>query len=150
TGCRYGELANLQTRDYDPGSGTLLVAESKVGKPRRLPLSEEGQRFFAAMIVGKDAEARVLTKTDGTPWGQSDQFRRMRAACTAAEIAPAVNFHAIRHTFASLLVEAGTPLAFVADALGHADTRMVSKHYAHLAPNVVHDTIRANLPSFGI
>jgi hypothetical protein len=36
----------------------------------------------------------------------------------------------------------------VADALGHADTRMVSKHYAHLAPNLVHDTIRANLPTF--
>jgi hypothetical protein len=27
---------------------------------------------------------------------------------------------------------------------------MVSKHYAHLAPNVVHDAIRANLPNFGV
>jgi integrase len=150
TGCRYGELANLQTRDYDPGSGTLLVAESKAGKPRRLPLTDEGQRFFAAITAGKDADARMLTKADGAPWGQSDQFRRMRAACTVAEIVPAVNFHAIRHTFASLLVEAGTPLAFVAEALGQADTRMVSKHYAHLAANVVHDSIRANLPTFGV
>jgi hypothetical protein len=47
-------------------------------------------------------------------------------------------------------VTAGVPLAFVAEALVHADTRMVSKHYAHLAPNVVHDAIRANLPSFGV
>jgi hypothetical protein len=38
----------------------------------------------------------------------------------------------------------------VAEALGHADTRMVSKHYTHLAPNVVHDAIRANLPTFGV
>jgi hypothetical protein len=54
--------------------------------------------------------------------------------------------HGIRHTFAT----AGVPLAFVAEALGHADTRMVSKHYARLAPNVVHDTICANLLSFGV
>jgi hypothetical protein len=38
----------------------------------------------------------------------------------------------------------------VAEALGHVDTRMVSKHYAHSAPNVVRDAIRANLPSFGV
>jgi hypothetical protein len=49
-----------------------------------------------------------------------------------------------------LLVEEGVPLAFVAEVLGHGDTRMVSKHYAHLAPSVFHETIRAKLPSFGV
>jgi integrase len=49
-----------------------------------------------------------------------------------------------------MLVEAGTPLAFVADALGHTDMRMVEKHYAHLAPNYIHDAIGANLPQFGV
>jgi hypothetical protein len=34
--------------------------------------------------------------------------------------------------------------------LGHSDTRMVSKHYAHLAPNIVHEEIRAKLPSFNV
>jgi integrase-like protein len=61
-----------------------------------------------------------------------------------------VTFHGIRHTFASLLVTAGVPLAFVAEALGHSDTRMVSKHYAHFATNVVHDAIHSNLPNFGV
>jgi len=41
-------------------------------------------------------------------------------------------------------------VAFVADALGRTDTRMVEKHYAHLAPNYIHDAIRANLPQFGV
>jgi integrase len=71
-------------------------------------------------------------------------------ACRAASIEPAVNFHALRHSFASALVEAGTPLAFVAEALGDSDTRMVSKHYAHLSPNVVHAAIRANMPEYGV
>jgi integrase len=38
----------------------------------------------------------------------------------------------------------------IADQLGHADTRMTERHYAHLAPSHVADTIRAALPGFGI
>ncbi|MEK7244705.1 MAG: hypothetical protein AAB223_01650 [Pseudomonadota bacterium] len=34
--------------------------------------------------------------------------------------------------------------------LGHADTRMTEKHYAHLAPSYVADTIRAHFPKLGI
>ena len=37
---------------------------------------------------------------------------------------------------------------FVASALGHADTRMVEKHYGHLSQSAVADMIRAKLPSF--
>jgi hypothetical protein len=40
----------------------------------------------------------------------------------------------------------GAPLMVVAQALGHADTRMVDKHYAHLAPSYVADTIRRMAP----
>ena len=166
TGCRYGELTALRTRDFEYKAvvkprakgenaeteqyATVLVAESKSAKPRRVPLTAEGVRFFEALSAGRSAEDLLLTKIDGSAWGKSEQFRRMRAACAAAKIVPAVNFHGLRHTTASLLVEAGTPLAFVAEVLGHADTRMVSKHYAHLAPSILHETIRANLPAFGV
>ena len=37
----------------------------------------------------------------------------------------------------------------VGKSLGHADTRMVEKHYRHLAPNYVADTIRQHAPQFG-
>src|SRR5215831_12659797 len=40
----------------------------------------------------------------------------------------------------------GMPLAVIAAQLGHADTRMVEKHYGHLAANYVADTVR---PAFG-
>jgi adenylate cyclase len=38
----------------------------------------------------------------------------------------------------------------IAEQLGHADTRMTEKHYAHLAPSYVADTIRAHFPTLGI
>jgi hypothetical protein len=40
-------------------------------------------------------------------------------------------------------------LTVVAQALGHADTRMVEKHYAHLAPSYVRDVIRATALGIG-
>ena len=45
---------------------------------------------------------------------------------------------------------AGAPLMVVARNLGHADTRMVERHYGHLAPSYIADAIRAAAPKFGI
>ena len=38
----------------------------------------------------------------------------------------------------------------IARQLGHADTRMTERHYAHLSPSYVADAIRAGFPSLGI
>ena len=38
----------------------------------------------------------------------------------------------------------------IASQLGHADTRMTERHYAHLSPSYVAETIRANFPNLGI
>jgi integrase len=38
----------------------------------------------------------------------------------------------------------------VAKNLGHADTRMVERHYAHLAPSYIAQAIRAGAPRFGM
>ena len=45
---------------------------------------------------------------------------------------------------------AGMPLMIVAKNLGHARTRMIEKHYGHLAPSYVADEIREKAPKFGI
>jgi hypothetical protein len=44
----------------------------------------------------------------------------------------------------------GVPMGVIAEQLGHADTRMTEKHYAHLAPSYVAQTIRAHFPTLGI
>jgi hypothetical protein len=44
----------------------------------------------------------------------------------------------------------GTPLMVVAGNLGHSDTRMVEKHYGHLAPDYRREQIQKGAPVFGI
>jgi len=57
-----------------------------------------------------------------------------------------VGIHVLRHTHASILAMQAVPMAVIARQLGHCDTRMTEKHYAHLAPNYVADTIRGSFP----
>ena len=71
-------------------------------------------------------------------------------ASRRAKIKPAVSFHVLRHTYGSTLAMRGVPMTVIAEQLGHADTRMTEKHYAHPAPSYVADTIRANFPTLGI
>src|SRR6202035_5757083 len=53
-------------------------------------------------------------------------------------------------TWASLAVMGGMPLMVVARQLGHADTRMVERHYGHMAPDYINEAIRAGSQKFGI
>lgn len=148
TGCREGELLTVQARDYDPHSKTLLIPDSKSGKPRRIPLTEAGCNLFSELSAGKLEDERIFMRTDGSPWYRVAILRAMNAATKAAKVAQPVTFYTLRHTYASHLIQEGTPLLFVAAALGHRDARMVEKHYAHLSPSHVADSIRANLPDF--
>jgi integrase len=150
TGCREGELLAATARDFDSRSKTLLVPDSKSGKPRRVPLTDEGVKFFEAETVGKLESERLFTRSDGSPWNRVAIFRAMAEACEGAKIDPPATFYTLRHTYASHLVQQETPLLFVASALGHRDTRMVAKHYGHLAPSHVADMIRTKLPNFGL
>jgi integrase len=72
----------------------------------------------------------------------------MAEACKNANVKPA-GFHILRHGYASLLVMAGAPVPVVAQNIGHADTRMTERHYAHLAPSYLAETIRKFAPAFG-
>jgi integrase len=150
TGARYGELTALRASDFNPDSDTIHVRTSKSGKGRHIVLNDEGVALFNSLVAGNPGMAVLLTKADGSPWKSSHQARPMAEACERAKIAPPVSFHVLRHTWASLAVMAGGPLMVVARNLGHSDTRMVEKHYGHLAPSYVADAIRAAAPKFGI
>lgn len=165
TGCRYGELIRLEVGDYHADAGAVHIRDSKASKPRFVPLTTEGQRFFAGMVAGRPSNARIFdhatvdwVEVDGKtarrtiriPWGDAHQTRPMKVAHEAARIDPPVTFHDLRHTYASLLAKAGVPLQVIARALGHADTRMTERHYAHLSPDHIAEQVRANLPTFGI
>ena len=150
SGCRYGELAAMTGDDFNPDAGTLRVRTSKSGKPRHVVLTQEGRDFVSQLAAGKPSSARLFLRGNGKPWGKSEQQRPLSAACKAARIDPPVNFHGLRHTYASRLAMRGVPLAVIAAQLGHADTRMVERHYGHLSPNYIAETVRAAFGSLGI
>jgi integrase len=150
TGCRYQELARLKVGDLNPDAGTLAIWQSKSGKPRHVVLTDEGTNFFRQQCAGRNGGELLLPRADGTAWGRSHQQLKMLAACKRAKIEPVVGIHALRHTWASLAVMAGMPLMIIAKNLGHSSTRMIEKHYGHLAPSFVADEIREKAPRFGI
>ena len=90
----------------------------------------------------------MFTRADGDPWGKNHHVRPLRDACAQSKIEPAVSFHELRHTYASLLAQAGADLLTISKLLGHADTRITSRHYAHLCDNTLKTAV-AKLPSFG-
>jgi integrase len=150
TGARYQELARLKVADFNPDAGTLSIWQSKSGKPRHVVLTDEGAEFFRQLVAGRNSGALMLPRADGNAWGQSHQQLRMAAACKRAKIAPPINFHALRHSWASLAVMHGMPLMVVARNLGHADVEMVQKFYGHLSRDFVTDAVREHAPRFGI
>lgn len=149
TGCRMGELAALRVEDFDKLSGTLHIRRSKTGLQRHIPLTLEGQQFFLSLTVGRKHDETMLLKRNNTPWARWEQKWPLNRAIKTSGIQP-LTFHELRHTYASLLAKNGTPLQVIAQALGHTSTRMAEQHYAHLCKNYFAETVRANLPEFGI
>jgi integrase len=148
TGARYGELCRLKVGDFNADSGTLAIWQSKSGKSRHIILTDEGVAFFSELTAGRASGELMLRRANGGPWKKSRQAEFMAAACARAKIAP-INFHQLRHSWASLAVMAGMPLMVVARNLGHVDTRQVERHYGHLAPSYVVEAVRAHAPRFG-
>jgi integrase len=150
TGCRYGELIRLEVCDFNSDASTLAVRQSKSGKPRHVMLTDEGAAFFRRHCPGRSGHELMFRHADGSAWQRSEQARPMAEVCARAKIKPAISFHILRHTWASHAVMNSVPLLVVAKNLGHADTRMVERHYGHLAPSFIADAIRAGAPRYRV
>lgn len=149
TGARYGELCHARVRDYDPQSKTLWIAETKSGNPRAAYLDPEGVALMEKATLGRGQNEYLFIRVDGEPWKPSQQLRRTGEAYSAAKIAK-TGFHDLRRTFGARMALRGVPMAVIAEALGHADERITRKHYAHLAPSYVAETVRAAIAGMGI
>lgn len=149
TGGRYGELTAMKVGDYNPDSRTVHFVDTKSGHDRHVPLTEEGQALFEDLTGGRTTGQSMFVGTEGKPWGKNHQQRPMREACKRAGIEPSISFHILRHTYGSPLAMEGVQLQVIATLMGHADTRMTERHYAHLQPDHVSAVLRAALPDFG-
>jgi integrase len=146
TGCRYGELTRVAVSDFNPESATVTVRLAKGGKVRHVALAEEGNALFRSLTAGRAGRELIFLRADGKRWGPSHQQRPLTEASRIAVVAPAATFHVLRHTYGSSLAMKGVPMGVIAAQLGHSDTRMTEKHYAHLSPSYIAETVRAALP----
>jgi integrase len=151
TGARYGELTRMTAGDYHSnGDGAAVqVTRSKSGRPRWIPLDDPATAFFEMVTAGRALGDLLFTRADGRPWGRSHQHRALLEACAVARIDPPASFHILRHTVASHRVMRGMPLLAVATVLGHTDTRMVERHYGHLAPSFLRDEVKRTALDLG-
>lgn len=78
----------------------------------------------------------VFTSEVGTPLDPSHARRDFKKVCAHAGV-PYLSLYEMRHTVASLMVDADVPLREVADLLGHKDLEMVVKRYRHRTDGVV-------------
>jgi integrase len=144
TGLRPGELVRLTVEQF---KGTRLEVAAGKGKLRYVPLTRAGQAFFKKLAKGRQPGDLVLPNSEGGNWTPMQIARAMRAAVTGAKIPPAV-FYDLRRSYGSLLANAGAGLSIIANALGHVDTRMTKRHYAHLLDSVVAAELQDKLPTF--
>ncbi|PYN40359.1 MAG: hypothetical protein DME00_34650 [Candidatus Rokuibacteriota bacterium] len=122
TGLRLGELLGLNWIYVDLSRGVIRLEFTKSGRRREMPLN--GDSHQALVSLTPKAEGRVF------------QTRFIKTAYNAA-VAIAklddVNFHTLRHTFASWAVMRGVSLKELQELLGHSSLAMMMR-YAHLAP----------------
>ena len=128
-GLRAEELVSLDLESLDFDSESVRV-EGKGGKTRIVPVGEHAlralERYLAAgrpALYGREERALLLSKS-GRRLSTSDVRRRLRTwARRAAGGAPALidaHPHALRHSFATHLLEGGADLRAIQELLGHA------------------------------
>jgi site-specific recombinase XerD len=131
-GLRAEELVTLRVADIDH-DGEQLRVEGKGSKTRYLPVGEVAlaavrlylERGRNALTAAHEAGARqqasgalFLSRT-GKPLGTSDVRRRLRTWAARAQIPGGATPHALRHSFATHLLDGGADLRSIQELLGH-------------------------------
>lgn len=158
-GLREGELLGLVWAAVDLRSGTLdvrgqlergthLVTDPKRESRRKVDLPP------AAVAALRDHKARqnrdkigkpdwdprgfVFTRPDGKPHSSGMPRRVLRSALAKLKL-PLSTTHALRHSFVTMHLEAGTELAVVSKLVGHRSLATTADMYGHLTPKMRRD-----------
>lgn len=132
TGARSGEIANLRWREVR--SPRLELEDSKTG-PRTIYLNASAMAVLAQIQRGGDDDlvfdpGKARTRIDPT-----QGWLRIRRHAAL----PDVRLHDLRHSFASVAISNGIPLATVGKLLGHVLPETTAR-YTHLADTLISDT----------
>lgn len=144
TGLRAGEIFSLRPSHFDIRNSALYIFETKSNRNRSIPLNTAAlgvlQRNCANhtdfIFKEHDRQIRNVNRIF------SDAVKTCQLNTPTQDRRQRVVFHTLRHTFASWLVQAGTPLIIVSQLLGHKSLQMTMR-YAHLAPTQGASAVKA-------
>ncbi len=144
TGIRIGELCALQwndiTEEYIKINKTMTRVKCKNGKTEikiSNPKSESSRRLIPTpkclipLIMHYKHNGKYVLSTEFLQYTEPRllqiKFKKMIADCGLEK----VNFHALRHTFATRCVEAGIDVKTLSEMLGHYDVKTTLNRYVH-------------------
>jgi len=131
TGLRQDEQLSLVWSRVDLQRKTILIQDTKSGKPRTVPLNQA-----ALNVLLKRGEIRsikndlVFLSSSGTKINNCNLSRGFNRLIKRSNIEK-ITWHGLRRTFATRLVQKGIDIYKVAELLGHSDVRTTQQRYAH-------------------
>lgn len=156
-GLRAGEIFALTWGDVDMDGGRIHIRDTKSKRDRYAFITQEVLVMLKRRYSEQSKNMFVFpsSKVQQRRW-VSDTFSRTvnelgfndtgeivtndlgeQVPVKIRDARQRVVFHSLRHTFASWLVQRGTPLYTVAELMGHTTLEM-TKRYSHLAPDSLH------------
>lgn len=146
TGLRFGELIALTWADFDFENRIITVNKSvvldisgptKSGKIRYVPMTDSVYEYFGKM---RQKNGLVFSEDGGKFVRQKRISYHLDKAYAKAGITK-MNWHALRHTFASHLANKGGAIFAIKDLLGHSDIK-TTMGYSHLGPSLTTETMK--------
>ena len=126
-GLRRGELISLWLRDVDFDRGTIFVRLGKGAKDRYVPVGERALfwvRLYAEIVrpgfVSTRYPEHLFLSSAGTPLCPDWLCRQVRKYLARAGVDKRGSCHLLRHSVATLMLEGGADIRYVAEMLGHA------------------------------
>ena len=145
-GLRASEVVRLKVKQIDSAQKIIRVEQSKGRKDRNVMLSPETlgllRQWWKARPSRRDAATPVAERwlfpgnRHGKPMTTRQLSRLFHEAADAAGIKKAVTLHALRHSFATHLLERGTDIRIIQALLGH-DKLETTARYARVATGMI-------------
>jgi integrase/recombinase XerC len=135
SGLRLSELVDLNLSDLDLNDKTLRVQSGKGGKSRILPIGGKAilaiQTWLQHRVARNEIEKAVFLSKNGSRLCQRSVQIRLKQWCIKKGVPQHVHPHALRHSFASHLLQSSQDLRAVQELLGHANIN-TTQIYTHL------------------
>lgn len=147
-GLRVGEVSQLDVAHVDRAAGLVHVLRGKGGKERRVPLGAAGLAAVEAWLEERgDAPGPLFLNARQERMSPRTMRRRVAQAGDRAG-AHGLHPHALRHSFATHLLDRGADLRGIQELLGHASLG-TTQRYTHVSVDALLKTYRAAHPHAG-